>query len=195
MAKRAKGELIDKRYMVNGKVVDINRYLAPKSPLPHIPESCQKYVTKSFDDIVNSNRHETIELIKEYVNPTFECSLCREQLLVLLPMLNHYIFSDEQNIDDVEALFKCKLEKPIRIKNNRYLAYLLSNMAAEQMICYNWSQVSEINQLFASELGNVISASNLTTSLQRFVSIKNNLNERIDEIKDAIKSAVNGVKG
>ena len=75
------------------------------------------------------------------------------------------------------------------------MAYLLSNMAAEQMICYNWSQVSEINQLFASELGNVISASNLTTSLQRFVSIKNNLNERIDEIKDAIKSAVNGVKG
>lgn len=195
MAKRAKGELIGTRYMVNGKEVNIDRYLAPKSSLPQIPDSCQKYVFMSFDDMANSIHREKIEGIKEFANPTFECSLCREQLLGLLPMLNHYIFLDEQKIDDVEALFKCELAKPLRVKNNRYLAYLLNIMTTEQMICYNWSQVSEKNKLFVSGRGNVITASNLTTSLQRFVNSNNKPNRRIDEIKKVIKDTIEGVKG
>lgn len=195
MAKRAKEKLVNTKYVVNGNEVDINQYLAPKSPLPRIPDACKKYATMSFDDVANIMPHERINIVNEYSKPTFESTLNKEQIAILLPVLNRYIFAEELREEDMEAWLQCTSQS-LQIKNNRYFAYLLSKMASNGMICSNWAKVAEVNGLFKSRNGILITSTNLTTSLERFGSfVDKEDSKRIAAIKTSIDNAVKSAKG
>ena len=134
-------------------------------------------------------------IIKE-VKCCFDCVLHGEQVAELLPMLNELVFAVEQNIDDVEALLKCE-RKRVRVKNNRHLAYFLHTLEKEKLICFDWNQVAEDNKVFESKKGTVITASNLSSSLNRFGFLidKDKDSERVIEIKKKIEDAVKSAKG
>ncbi|MBO5548433.1 MAG: hypothetical protein J5954_02225 [Prevotella sp.] len=198
MGKRSKGELENTKYFVKGKEVDINQYLAPKSPLPQIPDACHKYVAMSFDDMTNIMPHESIDIVNEYSKPTFESTMTKEQIAILLPVLNQYIFVDELSENDVEAWLRCEGE-PMRVITNRNLAYLLNKMAENDLICSNWAQVAGDNRIFKSKNGKTITSSNLTTSLNRFSPVisrgEKGDSKRVIRIKEAIEAAVKSAKG
>lgn len=198
MGKRSKGELVSTKYVVKGTKVDVNQYLAPKSPLPQVPDVCQKYAAMSFDDMANIKPHERIDIVYEYSKPTFESTMSKEQIAKLLPVLNQYIFVDELSEDDVEAWLRCEGE-PLRVITNRNLAFLLHKMAENDLICSNWAQVAGDNRIFKSKCGKVITSSNLTTSLNRFGPAFNKEekgdSKRVIKIKEAIGAAVKSAKG
>lgn len=198
MGKRSKGKLVNTKCVVKGKGVDINQYLAPKSPLPQIPDAYQKYAEMSFDDMANIMPHERIDIVNEYSKPTFESTMNKEQIAILLPTLNRYIFVDELSENDVEAWLRCEGE-PMRVITNRNLAYLLNKMAENDLICSNWAQVAGDNRIFKSKNGKTITSSNLTTSLNRFSPVisrgEKGDSKRVIRIKEAIEAAVKSVKG
>ena len=198
MAKRAKKKVVNTKYVVKGKEVDINQYLAPKSPLPQIPDVYQKYAEMSFDDVANIMPHESIDIVKEYSKPTFESTMNKEQIAILLPILNRYVFVDELSENAVETWLRCEGE-PKRIINNRYLAYLLHKLAESELICSNWAQVAGDNRIFESKSGKTITSSNLTTSLNRFGPVvsreEKGDSKRVIRIKETIEAAVKSAKG
>ena len=122
----------------------------------------------------------------------FDSKLSREQIGILLPVMNEFVFAEALSVGDVLRLLDCSLENPVRVKNNRTLAFFLSQLSGENLICSNWAQVAEFSKSFVSSRGTEIKASNLTTSLARYLLQED---ERTKEIKDKIIRVVERCKG
>ena len=122
----------------------------------------------------------------------FDSKLSREQIEILLPVMNEFVFAEALSSGDVQRLLDCSLVNPVRVKNNRTLAFFLSQLSGENLICSNWAQVAELSKSFVSSRGTEIKASNLTTSLARYLVQED---ERTKEIKDWIISVVERCKG
>ena len=122
----------------------------------------------------------------------FDSKLSREQIELLLPVMNEFVFVEALSSGDMLRLLDCSLVNPVRVKNNRTLAYFLSQLSGENLICSNWAQVAELSKSFVSSRGTEIKASNLTTSLARYLLQED---ERTKEIKDKIISVVERCKG
>lgn len=122
----------------------------------------------------------------------FDSKLSREQIEILLPVMNDFVFAEAQSVNDVLRLLDCSLVNPVRVKNNRTLAFFLSQLSGMNLVCSNWAQVAELSKSFISSKGTEIKASNLTTSLARYLVQED---ERTKEIKDWIISVVERCKG
>ena len=106
--------------------------------------------------------------------------------------MNEFLFAEALSSGDVQRLLDCSLVNPVRVKNNRTLAFFLSQLSGENLICSNWAQVAELSKSFVSSRGTEIKASNLTTSLARYLLQED---ERTKEIKDKIIRVVERCKG
>lgn len=126
------------------------------------------------------------------IDLNFDSKLSREQIEILLPVMNEFVFAEALSVGDVLRLLDCSLVNPVRVKNNRTLAFFLSQLSGENLICSNWAQVAELSKSFVSSKGTEIKASNLTTSLARYLVQED---ERTKEIKDRITSVVKRCKG
>ena len=174
-------------------MVDSIRKIEEKNPLfAWLANSSIKYLDRPLKVL----RAAAPKYIIKEVKRCFDCTLLDEQIAKLLPMLNELIFAVEQNNEDVEALLRCE-RKRVRVKNNRHLAYFLHTMAREDLICFDWNQVAEDNMAFESKNGTVITASNLSSSLNRFGFLidKDKDSKRVKEIKKKIEDAVKSAQG
>ncbi len=158
----------------------------------------------SFDDVVRMSWGMSDEELEQAARDAnniyqeiesrlnFSSKLSREQIEILLPVMNGFVFAEAQSEDDVLRLLDCSIKNPVRVKNNRTLAFFLSQLSGENLICSNWAQVAELSKSFVSSKGNNIKASNLTTSLARYLLQED---ERTKLIKDRITSVVERCKG
>ena len=136
----------------------------------------------------------------------FEDTMSDADIEKLLSVMNKYIFVDEQTVESVRIWLRCEQPQPVVAKNVRYLAYMLKELSEADMICNNCMQVAGERKVFASKEtknkpSKVITASNLTSSLNRLINRDNYQPEvigapalkrrkRIDAIKDEIEKAV-----
>lgn len=108
----------------------------------------------------------TVSKEKPKTRKTFECAFNDQQIEILARCINEArIFTEPVTHETVTQIFGCELELPLRVKNNRLLAYLFIYLDDRSLITHNWQSVCEANQLFLSSLkGNILKQSDLSTA-------------------------------
>ena len=103
---------------------------------------------------------------KPVIKKTFESNFNKQQIEILTCCINEaYIFTEFVSSDTVNQIFECKLSTPLKVNNNRRLAYFFVSLDDRSLITRNWQSVCEANQLFLSSLkGNVLKQTDLSTA-------------------------------
>jgi len=147
--------------------------------IPYFPQIVQfvvlsKYIKVVKDDLVyyqapipakQVKKQDFIE-VKTTSKKTFESNFDKQQIEILTRCINEArIFTELVSADTVSRIFKCKLNKPLRVKNNRRLAYFFASLDDRSLITHHWQSVCDANQLFLSSLkGNVLKKTDLSTA-------------------------------
>jgi len=120
------------------------------------------YQTPNPVNVKNWNLTEEKSTIKK----TFESNFNKQQIEILTCCINEaHIFTESVSPKTVSQIFECKLSKPLRVKNNRLLAYFFVALDDRSLITHNWQSVCESNQLFLSSMkGNVLKQTDLSTA-------------------------------
>jgi len=161
---------------------DFNQYAAQNhfydKSLPYFSQIVQfvalsKYIQVLKDELefyqsINYTNDKKIKSVEEklVVRKTFESNLDKQQIEILTDCINKArIFTESVSSETVSQIFKCKLTKPLRVKNNRRLAYFFASLDDRSLITHHWQSVCEANQLFLSSLkGNFLKQTDLSTA-------------------------------
>jgi len=132
-----------------------------------------KYITVLKDELefyqitkpANENNLLSVEE-KPVIKKTFECNFDKQQIEILTNCINEArIFTESVSSKIVTQIFNCKLSKPLRVKNNRRLAYFFVSLDDRSLITHYWQSVCEANQLFLSSMkGNILKQTDLSTA-------------------------------
>ena len=103
---------------------------------------------------------------KPVIKKTFESNFDKQQIEILTDCINKArIFTESVSFETVNQIFNCTLPRPLRVKNNRRLAYFLVSLDDRSLITHHWQSVCEANQLFLSSLkGNILKQTDLSTA-------------------------------
>ena len=103
---------------------------------------------------------------KPAVKKTFESNFDKQQVETLTCCINEArLFTESVSSETVCQIFECRLSKPLRVKNNRRLAYFFVLLDDRSLITHNWQSVCESNQLFLSSMkGNILKQTDLSTA-------------------------------
>lgn len=61
------------------------------------------------------------------------------------------MFNASVTVDDLKAILSCKPNAILRSNNNRYVAFLFSELSNRSLITVNWQSVIANNKLFLSK--------------------------------------------
>jgi hypothetical protein len=103
---------------------------------------------------------------KPAVRKTFESNFDEQQIEILTLCINDArIFTNPITSETTIQIFNCKLDTPLRVKNNRLLAYFFVALDDRSLIVHHWQSVCESNQLFLSSLkGNILKQTDLSSA-------------------------------
>ncbi len=90
------------------------------------------------------------------IDLNFDSQLSREQIEILLPVMNDFVFAEALGVDDVFMLLECKRENPVRVRSNAIAAYLMYLLSVGEWICQNWQLVADRKEVFVSSKGKVL---------------------------------------
>ena len=189
MGKRAVAKSIGKRYLKNGKEVDINEYLgrnihpiALDVEMPFVNE----FREMSFDDLMQKTQMgSSLKVEDVYELPTYESKLSKEHIAIVLSVANKYVFLNEQTADDMLEWLACENKKAIQVKSNGLLAYMMFLLYSDDWICQNWQMVADEQKTFVSKNGLPITKKNLSRSLSVLRS-KSTMTQQQTELSNAI---------
>lgn len=118
----------------------------------------------------------------------FDSKLSREQIEILLPVMNEFIFDEALSVDDVLRLLECKQEKPVSVKSNALISYLFGELSRNKWICQNWQKVAELNKCFLGRRGNVLTQKTLSNAPTKYCRARGMLTDNIlnQDIFDAV---------
>ena len=86
---------------------------------------------------------------------SFDCCLTKDEYVILAECCNTMeIFTTKVSVDQVISLLDGSLTKPLRSKNNRYLAYLFEQLSIRSLIVRNWQIVIGSKKQIYSSSGN-----------------------------------------
>ena len=89
--------------------------------------------------------------IAETENP-FDSILNDRQIELIADCINEVkMFNASVTVDDLKAIFSCKPNAILRSNNNRYVAFLFSELSNRSLITANWQSVIANNKLFLSK--------------------------------------------
>jgi hypothetical protein len=103
--------------------------------------------------------------IKEPFNPLC-CRLTDKQLLLLLPTFNDMLSCKEMGLRDLKGFFFMK--KPLMVKRNRLLYYLLERIEYNGKIISNWQNVICRNGMMINVNGGKISAHSVANTICKY---------------------------
>ena len=90
------------------------------------------------------------------IDLNFDSKLSREQIEILLPVMNEFVFAEALSVGDVLRLLDCSLENPVRVKSNAIAAYLMYLLQVGEWICQNWQMVADRKGVFVSRNGKTL---------------------------------------
>jgi len=89
--------------------------------------------------------------IAETENP-FDSILNDRQIELIADCINEVkMFNASVTVDDLKAILSCKPNAILRSNNNRYVAFLFSELSNRSLITVNWQSVIANNKLFLSK--------------------------------------------
>lgn len=89
--------------------------------------------------------------IAETENP-FDSILNDRQIELITDCINEVkMFNASVTVDDLKAILSCKPNAILRSNNNRYVAFLFSELSNRSLITVNWQSVIANNKLFLSK--------------------------------------------
>ena len=89
--------------------------------------------------------------IAEPENP-FDSVLNDKQIELIADCINEVkMFNASVTVDDLKAILSCKPNAILRSNNNRYVAFLFSELSNRSLITTNWQSVIANNKLFLSK--------------------------------------------
>ena len=88
--------------------------------------------------------------IAETENP-FGSILNDKQIELIADCINEEMFNASVTVDDLKAILSCKPNAILRSNNNRYVAFLFSELSNRSLITGNWQSVIANNKLFLSK--------------------------------------------
>lgn len=89
--------------------------------------------------------------IAETENP-FGSILSDKQIELIADCINEVkMFNASVTVDDLKAILSCKPNAILRSNNNRYVAFLFSELSSRSLITANWQSVIANNKLFLSK--------------------------------------------
>ena len=89
--------------------------------------------------------------IAETENP-FGSILNDKQIELIVDCINEVkMFNASVTVDDLKAILSCKPNAILRSNNNRYVAFLFSELSSRSLITANWQSVIANNKLFLSK--------------------------------------------
>lgn len=89
--------------------------------------------------------------IAETENP-FGSILNDKQIELIADCINEVkMFNASVTVDDLKAILSCKPNAILRSNNNRYVAFLFSELSSRSLITANWQSVIANNKLFLSK--------------------------------------------
>ena len=160
---------------------DLNQYLAQNhfydENLPYFSRITQfialsQYIRVLKDKLesyqstyTNEKKLNSVEE-KPIIKKTFDSNFDEQQIEILTCCINEArIFTETVDCETVSQIFKCELTTPLRVKNNRRLAYFLVSLDDRSYITHYWQSVCESNQLFLSSMkGNILKQTDLSTA-------------------------------
>jgi hypothetical protein len=148
---------------------DFNQYAAQNhfydDSLPYFSKIVQfvvlyKYIHVLKDELefyqsTNYANDKKLNLVDEkpVIKKTFEGNFDKQQIEILTDCINKArIFIESVSSETVQQIFKCELTNPLRVKNNRRLAYFFVSLDDRSLITHHWQSVCETNQLFLSSM-------------------------------------------
>ena len=145
--------------------------------------------------LVTRQRNEKLEGYSKWIssstdvtilgNISFESKLTDRQIKALLAPLNEMkLFKIPVSLPTLKTLFNDKLSKPLEVANNQILACLFNCLKNEFLVTDQWKSVIEKNKCFIGARGKLMTASNLSSSMNS-ISLKN---PTVKRINDLIKS-------
>ena len=127
------------------KAVVLERYLAYLEIQPQLEQEVQKQITNTEFSI------KAVPPIAETENP-FDSILNDRQIELIADCINEVkIFNASVTVDDLKAILSCKPNTILRSNNNRYVAFLFSELSNRSLITANWQSVIANNKLFLSK--------------------------------------------
>ena len=112
---------------------------------PQLEQEVQKQITNTEFSI------KAVPPIAETENP-FDSILNDRQIELIADCINEVkIFNASVTVDDLKAILSCKPNTILRSNNNRYVAFLFSELSNRSLITANWQSVIANNKLFLSK--------------------------------------------
>jgi len=157
---------------------DFNRNIIYDDDIPYFSQIVQFVVLSKYLKVLknelelyqmpipaNENKLDSV-VEKISTRKTFESNFDKQQIEILTCCINEArIFAETVSAKIVIQIFNCNLNKPLRVKNNRRLAYFFASLDDRSLITHHWQSVCEANQLFLSSLkGNVLKKTDLSTA-------------------------------
>jgi hypothetical protein len=139
--------------------------------------------------------NDPLQIVDIYEERTFDSTLCKEHIDLLLPLVNKYVYAKTLSSEDMLEWLMCQNEEPIKVAHNGLLAYMMHLLSMDGWICQNWQKVADERKTFVSKNGIPIKKSNMSRSL---AVINNRLLWSNDKEKGAwvhSKELYNAVKG
>ena len=112
---------------------------------PQPEQEVQKQITNTEFPI------KAVPPIAETENP-FGSILNDKQIELIADCINEVkMFNASVTVDDLKAILSCKPNAILRSNNNRYVAFLFSELSSRSLITANWQSVIANNKLFLSK--------------------------------------------
>jgi len=98
----------------------------------------------------------------------FDHKLNDTQLGKLLILINSIkIFKVNLEIENLKQILECSINEPLQSNNNQHLSHLFNQLYTNNLICEDWQNIIEINDLFIGKKGAKITSNNLSVSLNK----------------------------
>lgn len=90
------------------------------------------------------------EIDKCRIYPTdIDCKLSKSDIERMRPTLCKYVFNGTPSTDEILGALSCKAEKPLSVKDVRYLAFFLENLNDKGIICRWWQKAYTEAKVFS----------------------------------------------
>lgn len=127
-----------------------------------------KYIDYYIDNCYKIAIKYNIDFGNNKTKKTFEHKLNDTQLGKLLILINSIkIFKVNLEIENLKQILECSINEPLQSNNNQHLSHLFNQLYTNNLICEDWQNIIEINDLFIGKKGAKITSNNLSVSLNK----------------------------
>lgn len=93
---------------------------------------------------------------------SFESALSERQIKILTDYCNRIlVFDRDIEIQEMKDILLCVHPKPLRVRINKFVAFLFTELANKKLICKTWKSVAERYKCFASADNKILNSNDL----------------------------------